>query len=98
MTAEATTARVTSAALVVRPAPARERTGVAATAVGPVRPGAAEPTDPPASRTTLCRCGHAAEAHEHYRPGSDCGACGVPRCGRFRAQGRGRWWGWRRRR
>ena len=27
-----------------------------------------------------CRCGHAAEAHEHYRPGRDCGACG---CHRF---------------
>ena len=23
-----------------------------------------------------CRCGDAAEAHEHYRPGRDCGACG----------------------
>jgi len=29
-----------------------------------------------------CRCGHAAEAHEHYRPGRDCGACG---CHRFAA-------------
>ena len=27
-----------------------------------------------------CRCGDAAEAHEHYRPGRDCGACG---CHRF---------------
>ncbi|MBA3906764.1 MAG: hypothetical protein H0X35_08805 [Pseudonocardiales bacterium] len=27
-----------------------------------------------------CRCGHLAEAHEHFRPGDDCGAC---RCGRF---------------
>ena len=26
-----------------------------------------------------CRCGHAVETHEHYRPGSDCGACGCPR-------------------
>ena len=22
-----------------------------------------------------CRCGHVAEAHEHYRSGRDCGAC-----------------------
>ena len=29
-----------------------------------------------------CRCGHVAEAHEHYRPGRDCGACG---CHRFAA-------------
>jgi predicted nucleic acid-binding Zn-ribbon protein len=29
-----------------------------------------------------CRCGHVAEAHEHYRPGRDCGACG---CRRFAA-------------
>jgi hypothetical protein len=29
-----------------------------------------------------CRCGHTAEAHEHYRPGRDCGACG---CRRFAA-------------
>ena len=31
-----------------------------------------------------CRCGHVAEAHEHYRPGRDCGACG---CHRFAAAG-----------
>jgi hypothetical protein len=24
---------------------------------------------------TVCRCGHAADAHEHFRPGYDCGAC-----------------------
>ena len=26
-----------------------------------------------------CRCGHAANAHRHYRPGSDCGLCDCPR-------------------
>ena len=31
-----------------------------------------------------CRCGHAAGAYEHYRPGRDCGACG---CHRFAAAG-----------
>lgn len=23
----------------------------------------------------LCRCGHARQAHDHYRAGSDCGLC-----------------------
>jgi hypothetical protein len=31
-------------------------------------------------RMPRCRCGHGADAHEHYRPGDDCGAC---RCRRF---------------
>lgn len=31
-----------------------------------------------------CRCGHDAGAHEHFRPGTDCGACGAQACGRFR--------------
>ncbi len=31
-----------------------------------------------------CRCGHGAEAHEHFRTGSDCGACG---CARYRTTG-----------
>jgi hypothetical protein len=33
----------------------------------------------------LCTCGHAAEAHEHYRAGDDCGACGPEVCGHFSA-------------
>ncbi|MFC0548836.1 hypothetical protein [Kutzneria chonburiensis] len=28
---------------------------------------------------TTCVCGHAAAAHEHYRPGSDCALCDCPR-------------------
>lgn len=28
-----------------------------------------------------CRCGHARGAHEHYRPGMECGLCG---CRRYR--------------
>ena len=31
-----------------------------------------------------CLCGHAREAHEHYRRGSDCGVCGRDVCGKFR--------------
>jgi len=30
-----------------------------------------------------CVCGHRQEAHEHYRPGSDCALCDCPR---FRRQ------------
>ena len=29
--------------------------------------------------TTTCVCGHQHEAHEHYRPGSDCAFCDCPR-------------------
>jgi len=29
----------------------------------------------------VCRCGHPADSHEHYRDGSDCSTC---RCGAFR--------------
>jgi hypothetical protein len=31
--------------------------------------------------STACRCGHPHAAHEHYRPGSECGQCG---CGKWR--------------
>lgn len=36
----------------------------------------------PAARTTpaRCACGHTAAAHEHYRPGTDCGSCGPAIC------------------
>ena len=33
-----------------------------------------------------CTCGHREFAHEHYRPGSDCGVCA---CTLFH---RRRWW------
>lgn len=36
----------------------------------------AQPGDP-------CLCGHVRDAHEHYRPGMDCGACGAVKCPRF---------------
>jgi hypothetical protein len=41
---------------------------------------------PPAQRTVVapCTCGHSEAAHEHYRPGSDCGACGRGACGEYR--------------
>lgn len=31
-----------------------------------------------------CRCGHVAEIHRHYRPGTDCGSCGRLVCSRYR--------------
>ena len=52
--------------------------------VAPDGPGGA-PAEPAAA---LCRCGHDAGAHEHYRAGSDCGACGAAQCGRFRPAAR----------
>ncbi|GAA1284249.1 hypothetical protein GCM10009609_56520 [Pseudonocardia aurantiaca] len=44
------------------------------------------PDSPQAPRTIVdpCVCGHAKEAHEHYRQGSDCGACGATACAAFR--------------
>jgi hypothetical protein len=38
---------------------------------------ARRPLDP----TATCECGHLGEAHEHYRPGTDCSLC---TCERFR--------------
>lgn len=32
----------------------------------------------------FCRCGHAPELHEHYRPGADCGVCGRTVCPGYR--------------
>lgn len=34
-----------------------------------------------------CVCGHDRDVHDHYRPGTDCGACGKQTCPRFRAAG-----------
>jgi hypothetical protein len=34
-----------------------------------------------------CACGHRKDAHEHYRPGTDCGACGATACAAFRPAG-----------
>jgi hypothetical protein len=71
-------------------------------AAPPAPPAPAEQTPPPAPEVpgasdvppTLCRCGHDAAAHEHYRRGTDCGACGAQSCARFRAARRGGVRGW----
>ncbi|GAA3337471.1 hypothetical protein GCM10017714_04650 [Curtobacterium pusillum] len=34
--------------------------------------------------TAICVCGHAQEAHEHYRRGSDCALCDCPKFRRKR--------------
>jgi hypothetical protein len=34
-----------------------------------------------------CTCGHGRAEHEHFRAGTDCGACGGSACGRFRPVG-----------
>jgi hypothetical protein len=36
-----------------------------------------------------CRCGHDLDAHEHFRAGRDCGACGAGGCAAFRARSGG---------
>jgi len=56
--------------------------------VAPTAPPAAPPTAPlAASRVGLCTCGHAPEAHEHYRHGTDCGACGSEVCAAYAPRG-----------
>jgi hypothetical protein len=52
----------------------------------PAVPADAPP--PPAQRTVIdpCVCGHGHAAHEHYRPGSDCGTCGRMGCAEFRPE------------
>jgi hypothetical protein len=45
------------------------------------------PPAPPATVVEPCSCGHARAAHEHYRPGKDCGACGAEACSSYRPEG-----------
>lgn len=35
----------------------------------------------------FCLCGHEARAHEHWRPGSECGVCGPAGCLSYRERG-----------
>jgi hypothetical protein len=52
----------------------------------PLSPVPVEPPQPPARDVVVepCTCGHGPETHEHYRPGTDCGACGRATCGEYR--------------
>ncbi len=45
------------------------------------------PSPPPAVVVEPCVCGHARSAHQHYRRGHDCGACGATGCATFRPVG-----------
>jgi hypothetical protein len=47
------------------------------------------PPAPPVPETIVdpCACGHPKAAHEHYRLGTDCGACGAAECEEFRPAG-----------
>jgi hypothetical protein len=59
----------------------------------PAVPGPAVAWIPPdttadaAALARSCRCGHGTPAHEHWRPGSDCGVCGASGCPTFRRHG-----------
>lgn len=61
----------------------------AAPAPGAAAPVATTPTPPAdvAVSATSCLCGHEAEAHEHWRRGSDCGVCGPATCPVYRRCG-----------
>lgn len=45
------------------------------------------PSAPPPTVVEPCTCGHARAAHDHYRSGHDCGACGAEGCSDFRPVG-----------
>ncbi|MEQ3548982.1 hypothetical protein WIS52_00750 [Pseudonocardia nematodicida] len=49
-----------------------------------VLPAAPPPAGPARVGADVCTCGHDRDAHEHYRAGSDCGACGAD-CRAFRS-------------
>ena len=45
--------------------------------------------DTPTAVGSPCRCGHASDVHRHWRPGSDCGQCGVGACTAYHPRGGG---------
>jgi hypothetical protein len=55
-------------------------------AAAPLTPPVA-PVTPPKTVIEPCVCGHARDAHEHYRPGRDCGSCGASHCAEYRREG-----------
>lgn len=70
-------------------------TGLPAVPVTPSVPQQRTPSEPVLPTTPrppagpdvrLCSCGHPEEMHEHYRSGTDCGACGSRACGSFRLE------------
>lgn len=60
--------------------PAHQDVPPTAAVPAPSRREERTPVVPPPARPVVvkpCACGHAREAHEHYRAGSDCGVCGA---------------------
>jgi hypothetical protein len=49
--------------------------------------GDRRPSTAPPAVVEPCACGHGRAAHDHYRRGTDCGACGAAGCSDFRPQG-----------
>jgi hypothetical protein len=68
------------------------REGAARLAV--LTPAGGLPAVPALARAAVghpCTCGHGPAEHEHFRAGTDCGACGGSVCSRLRpARGRAR--------
>jgi hypothetical protein len=64
------------------PAVPTQREATAASVTPPTAP-----VIPPKAVVEPCVCGHARDAHQHYRPGSDCGACGARDCADYRRAG-----------
>ena len=45
------------------------------------------PANPTEALAGFCLCGHEPRAHEHWRPGSECGVCGPGGCPTYRERG-----------
>ena len=77
-----------SAAVLTPPTglPAVEPTPTTAPAIPQQRTPAepVTPLPPAVPGVRLCACGHPEDMHDHYRAGTDCGACGARACGSFR--------------
>jgi hypothetical protein len=53
----------------------------------PVQAAMRLPTDAVEAPAGFCLCGHEPRAHEHWRPGSECGVCGPGGCPTYRERG-----------
>jgi hypothetical protein len=50
-------------------------------------PSARPVAAPPQTAVAPCLCGHGADAHRHWRRGTDCGTCGLGTCTIYRPRG-----------
>ena len=53
----------------------------------PGPPATRLPTDAMEAPAGFCLCSHESRAHEHWRPGSECGVCGLGGCPTYRERG-----------